>query len=126
MLGSCADDYAPHEQHTSLEATIRPLHDGPGVDFTALHFSPEKDDSFRFLTDIILPHLYSFESSACLYSANLVGWDALGIYSVEEGALLMVFGLLPDSVAETFWFAMSSPSLPVMRALDETSTPVIS
>lgn len=73
MLGPQAGGYESLEQHTSIEASIRPMNDGPGVDSAALHHSPEEFKAFGFLTYMFLSHLYSLISSAQLYTANLDG-----------------------------------------------------
>lgn len=69
-----------------------------------------------------LSHLYSVISCACLYWTNLDGFNSFGMYSVEEKALLLVFGLLSDSVAEKCSVTNQSPSPPVVIELGERGT----
>lgn len=73
---------------------------------------------------MFLSLLYSPISSARLHMANVDGWDALGMYRIEDGALTLLFGWLSDFVAETFQVERRSPSPAVMVELDETGVPV--
>lgn len=59
VVGSRVDGYAPLEQCTFLEASTRPMHDGAGVDSTALPLPPPGDEAFIFLTLTFLSHWYS-------------------------------------------------------------------
>lgn len=103
---SFAEGYAPLEQRTSLDTRIRAMHDAPWLNPAALRRSHE---AFCFLTYIFLYHFYSLIFSP-LYRAYLDGFDSLGMYCVEEGAPLLVFGSLLDSVVEMFWVTKPSPS----------------
>lgn len=44
------------------------------------------------------------------------------MHHVEEGALSLLFGWLPDYVSETLLVTRPSPSSPVLMELDETDT----
>lgn len=46
VLGSRADRYSSFKQGPSLEAALRPTHDGPGVNANALHHSPTDEEAF--------------------------------------------------------------------------------
>lgn len=47
-LGSCSDRYVTLELHALLEARIKLMHDGPGVDSTDPRCSHVEGDSFAF------------------------------------------------------------------------------
>lgn len=49
MHGSRADAYVRPQQGPSLEASIKPLHEGPGGNSVALQHSPSEYEAFRFL-----------------------------------------------------------------------------
>lgn len=65
-LGFHADGYASLEQYTSLKCRIRPMHDVPSVNTTALYRPPENDKTLRFLAYMFLSHFCSLMSSACI------------------------------------------------------------
>lgn len=102
-LGSSAHGFATFKQHTSVEASTRPMHDRPEVVSAALRRSPTNDKAFRVLTYTFLSHLYSFMFSACLYNALMDVRTEMGMYPVEVRALLMIFRWLPDFFAEALW-----------------------
>lgn len=100
MLGSRADGYAPLQQCTSLEASIGPMHDGPGEESAALHLSPREDDAFQLLTtcsSAICTASYLLLVCSRQLSMAEMRW---GMYHVEEGAILLRFRSLSDAVAE--------------------------
>lgn len=70
-FGSRADGYALLETCPSLDASVRPMPGGPGVDSAALSRSLEDYEHYVFLTYIFLSHLYSLIFSARLYVVNL-------------------------------------------------------
>lgn len=101
-------------------------HDGRGVDSAALHRFPEENESFCFLTYRFLSHVCSLMSSARLYRADLNGWDALRMPHVENGALLLDFGLLTNPIAETYLVTRPRISPRIVMELDQTYRPVSS
>lgn len=86
MLGSRAIGNAPLEQLTYLEASITPIHGGPGVSYAALFPSPAKDEALLFLIYMFLSHFCCLICSAHLFMENLDSWDPLGMYLVREGS----------------------------------------
>lgn len=64
VFGSRANGYVPFEHRTSLEASIRPMYDVPGMDSAALLLFPAEDEAFYFLTYMFFSHFYSPISSA--------------------------------------------------------------
>lgn len=71
------------------------------------------------MTQMFLSDFYSLISSACLYNANLYGWDALGMWCVEEATLASVFGSLSDFFADSFRVENPTPTLPIVIDRDE-------
>lgn len=90
--------------------TVMTIHDGPGVDFAAFKCSSEKydvlEDPIYMFFPFVLRHIFS--SSVW---ANLDGWDALGLYNLEKGAVLIVLRSLPGHVAEMFYAIRPALSL---------------
>lgn len=75
---------------------------------------------------IFLSQLHGVSYLACVYRPIVDGWDAIGMYHVEKGALQLVFGSQPDSVPKTFWVEGPILFAPVVIDLDVTSTVVCS
>lgn len=71
---------------------------------------------------MFLFNFYSLISPARLYSADRDGCYAFWMYCIEEQALRLGNGSLPDYIAETFWVTGCSPSPPAVKELDETGT----
>lgn len=78
-LGFSTQGCAPLDQGISLEATIGPMHDGPGMDSAALRRYLAEEEVSRFFTYKILFHSNSLISSAGLYMAHVDGWDGFGM-----------------------------------------------
>lgn len=126
LLGSWADGYSPLEQRTLLEVNMKHMHDGSGTDSTTLYRPPKDDEAFSFMTNMFLSQFYNLISSAGFYSEKLECSEAFGMYCAEEGAVLLVNGLLPDSVAEMLRVTSSRNYHPVEIELEETGMPVSS
>lgn len=86
MIGSHADGNARFEQYSALKVSIRRLDDGPSVNRSAIHLSPEKGDTSCFLAHLSFSHPFRRIPSACLYNAGLDDQDPLDMYPVEEMA----------------------------------------
>lgn len=119
---------ALHRQKSVLlfRPVQRTTSDGPGLYSTALRRSPEEDEIFGFLTYMFFSRLYSLISSTPLYRASFDGCDALGMYQVGGGPFPLLFGSLPDSLADQLLIENLSPSHPIVIELDERGSQVSS
>lgn len=82
------------------------------MDCSAMIHSPGENEAFRFLTYMLLSHIYNLKSSACLFRGKLDDCNALGMYRAEEEALLFVLGSLSGSVSGMLRVARPSTSTP--------------
>lgn len=111
MLGSRRLRSGHLKREPFLDKSIYTLHDGSGIDSTALLRSATEGKEILSLIILLLYLLFSQISSAFQYKVNLHGLHRLGTYNVEKRALPLLFRLLQDFVAERFRVSRLGPSL---------------
>lgn len=125
VFGSCADGYAPPEQHNSLQPSKRLMRDGRGLYMVALLLSPAKKKPFWFMTCMFLSLRIQLISSVLANRANCNGLDVVGMY-LDEKELCRYFSDSLQALCQRHPYNKAQPSTPVELDLDGKGTRVSS
>lgn len=123
-LVSGADGYALCEQCPPLEASMRLMHVGPGLDSAAWLRTSTGDEDFYFSSTYFSP-IYTSSCFMLLCKGQTLMTETLWDVQCRKRGPLLVFGSLLDCVEEIQGLECSL-LYPVVKQLDETGMPVSS